>query len=329
MGDVVLAAAVLEYLHRTTPDAQVDLVTGALYAPLFEGDPRVSTVIAYDRDNPGAAAARISGTSYDRVVDLQHNRRSAVLVRAAGCRVVGRFSKRRISRALLLLTRINTYRRGNGVTERYLQAAGWDGRDSGEFAARIARALPLDEDTAKLARFDEAEQTLGLIPFCAWKNKQWPVERFTQVAQNFVGRNWRVLVFGGPDDREEAEALCAAVGTGCVSVAGRIPLAQSAALLSRCRAVLGGDTGLTHLARAVDTPAAAIFGATTWHWGFQQDASPSYRALQVPLWCRPCHAHGGNRCMRGGRLCLTRLSVSAAIGALDHVINASTPTTQE
>jgi heptosyltransferase-2 len=316
MGDVILSSAVLDYLHTSEPSADIDMVTGTPYAALFQDDPRLSRTIAYDRNAPQGACDRIRRREYDRVVDLQNSPRSRRLTAAARTAVIGRFDKKYLARTLLLLGRISLYRRDEDVVARYLRAAGWRGEGPAPVKVRLARPLAVSDFARAALAGAGGERLLGMIPFSAWPNKQWPLERYRDVAARMAQAGWEIVVFGGPDDRPAAEKLQESVGEACVSVAGRIPLDQSAAVLSQCRLVVGNDTGLTHMARAVGRPVAVVFGATTWHFGFYPSGGPAHRVLEVPLWCRPCNAHGGAVCLRGGRPCLTRISVDSVVEAL-------------
>jgi heptosyltransferase-1 len=69
-----------------------------------------------------------------------------------------------------------------------------------------------------------------------------------------------VLLHGSERERRTAEELV--TGVESARVAPRLSLAEAAALIARARAVVGVDTGLTHLAAAFDVPTVALFGAT-------------------------------------------------------------------
>ncbi len=328
MGDVILASVVPRYLRAKYPDARITMVIGEGYAALFHDDPHVDRVVAYERDNPVRAVERCRAESWDLVVDLQGNRRSAALVRAIGpvgeCRTL---NKRRLARALLLLTRLDIYPSTDSIVARYLAAAGMDGRDAwSAWFPRVWLGRGEGEESARLegilANVESRQSLLGLIPFSAWRNKVWPIERYEAVGRHFAARGWGVIAFGGPLEREEAAGMARRIGSASVSLAGRVSLRQSARALARCRLALGGDTGLTHLARAVGVRTAAIYGATTRHFGFYPFGTPPYRILETPLLCRPCHPHGGHACVRfGQRTCLHSVMAEQAVAALEQLDN--------
>jgi heptosyltransferase-2 len=158
---------------------------------------------------------------------------------------------------------------------------------------------------------------MALVPFSAWRNKQWPQSRFRTVGKYFQTKGWSVVIFGGPGDREPARRLCDAIGGTCSSVAGEGSLYDLGCLMKQCRLCFGNDTGLTHLARACGVRTGIIYGSTTRHFGFFPYGPPAYRIFETPLWCRPCHAHGGNLCWRISRACLRRIDRQTVITGLE------------
>jgi heptosyltransferase II len=319
MGDVVLASSVLSYLRERFPDAATGLVTGAHLAALYESDPRVSHLYPYDKSDPTSLRSSAGNVTWDRVVDLQNNRRSrrlvALLAPAAAC---GRLAKLHLRRWLLLLLRLDCYPRGASVVTRYLEAAGWQPGQCPPPPATIHVSARAEAEAASLlGPHAPGALTLGLAPFSAWKNKQWPVERFAATARHFMAKGWRVVVFGGAEEAQEGEMLAAELGAGAISLAAKTSPAGSAAGLRRCSLVLGNDTGVSHLARAMGVKTTVVYGSTTRHFGFYPEGEPVFRVLEASAVCRPCHPHGGSRCWRGGRPCLTRVTTAAAIEALE------------
>ena len=81
LGDVVLATAALDALAAETPAPEVHLVTKAAFAPLFDGDPRVTRVFPYD-GNLLALAAAVRAERYACVLDLHATPRSRLVALA-------------------------------------------------------------------------------------------------------------------------------------------------------------------------------------------------------------------------------------------------------
>ena len=99
--------------------------------------------------------------------------------------------------------------------------------------------------------------------------RRWPVERFAEVARTRARRGERVVLTGGAEDRERAQAVAALAGLPEESVmAGHLDLTGFAALVAAARLVITADTGAAHLASAYRTPSVVVFGpAPPEEWG--------------------------------------------------------------
>jgi ADP-heptose:LPS heptosyltransferase len=94
--------------------------------------------------------------------------------------------------------------------------------------------------------------------------KRWPAERFVEVVRALRQRGaFEVLVHQGPADAEPAQRLVALL-EGDVTVLLRPELPRLAAVLGACRAYLGGDSGVSHLAAAVGAPSVVLFPPATY-----------------------------------------------------------------
>ena len=100
-------------------------------------------------------------------------------------------------------------------------------------------------------------------------SRQWPVERFAAVARTLRSEGHRVVVTGDERDQPRAAAVAEAAGLPDEDVlAGRIGLAEFAAVIARAQLVVTADTGAGHLASAYGIPSVVIFGpAPPEEWG--------------------------------------------------------------
>jgi heptosyltransferase-1 len=99
-----------------------------------------------------------------------------------------------------------------------------------------------------------------LNPGAGWGAKQWPAERYGQVAKQLLQGGLKSLINIGPGEEDLAHAVEAASGGAAETFSGS--LTQLIALTRRARLFIGGDTGPMHLAAALRIPVVAIFGPT-------------------------------------------------------------------
>jgi len=188
--------------------------------------------------------ARRSVRGHDVAVDFQGLIKSALLALASGARDRYGFAAEFIREkpAAWLVNRHVTIDPTKHVVEWNLQ---------------LARAL---EPSLQLPRVDfsvfasptAAERRIVLIPGAGRRDKQWPVQRFRELA-GYIGKE--TLVAWGPGERSLAEA----VGS---ELAPPTDLRELARLLRDARLVIAGDTGPLHLAAALGTPVLGLYGPT-------------------------------------------------------------------
>jgi len=96
--------------------------------------------------------------------------------------------------------------------------------------------------------------TVALHPGSGSPRKNWPVDRWAAVCARLPGP---LLIVGGEADTVAVEALARFGRTALCR-----PLSALAVALSRCRLLVGHDSGISHLAAAVGTPCVLLFGPT-------------------------------------------------------------------
>jgi heptosyltransferase-2 len=135
---------------------------------------------------------------------------------------------------------------------------------------------------------------IGLFPGGNASSRRWLPERFAEVATRLSRQGARVVVFGGPAERDLTRAVA---GEAAVDAGGTTDLLMLAAALSECDILVTNDSGPMHLAAAVGTPTISLWGA-----GDPAETcvtAPSDRMLRRPdLPCVPCVK---NSCPRTGR----------------------------
>jgi ADP-heptose:LPS heptosyltransferase len=125
----------------------------------------------------------------------------------------------------------------------------------------LGLTVPLEEPPAPGA--------VVVHPGAAYPSRRWPVARFAAVARWAAARGHEVVVTGGAEERELADAVRRGAGLAPEAVlAGRTALGQLAAQIASASLLISGDTGVAHLATAYATPSVLLFGPTApERWG--------------------------------------------------------------
>jgi heptosyltransferase-2 len=158
-----------------------------------------------------------------------------------------------------------------------------------------------------------------MIPGSQWGTKRWPAEQFAALIERLSTRLHICVLFGAPADRSIADAIVAACSAPVLDLVGKTALADLPAYLASCTVVVSNDTGPMHVAAALGKPIVTLYGPTTAALGFSpygvvwEDAS-------VALDCRPCHAHGPQRCPLSHWRCMRDLSAEQVADAVQRLL---------
>lgn len=150
-----------------------------------------------------------------------------------------------------------------------------------------------------------------------WAWRRWPLQRFAGLAGRLQARGCQVTLIpaeGGPLDEAPAG----------VQVADGLSLAQLRDLLGRAALFVGNDSGPMHLAAALGTPCLALFGPNleerSGPWPLPSTPGSPNRTLRVPVPCSPC---AQNACLQPGDWCMEKLGLDAVEAQALTMLNAT------
>jgi len=156
---------------------------------------------------------------------------------------------------------------GSGIHAIDFMARQCEGRGLG-FTGRAPRVFPSERDTWWAERFMRVtgageRPLLGIHPGSGSPRKNWPLDRCLAVAREWVReRGGNILLVSGPAEEDRFDALSPLAGMERAVAIRSEKLPRLAAVLARCEAFLGNDSGISHLAAAAGTPTVAVFGPT-------------------------------------------------------------------
>jgi lipopolysaccharide heptosyltransferase II len=195
------------------------------------------------------------------------------------------------------------------------------------------RPLVITPDEARREAWRErlgpAPTAVGLFPGSHAPARRWPAERYAAVARALLSDGFRVVVVGGPGDREVTGRVAAAA-PGVLDLGGATDLQDLAALLSNLQVLVTNDTGPMHLATAVGTRTVSVWGPSD----PSETAPPGGGHRLVTgdaLPCRPCRR---NHCPRSGRgtmlpdayeECMRLVDAGRVISAVHQILDGGGP----
>jgi heptosyltransferase-2 len=133
--------------------------------------------------------------------------------------------------------------------------------------------------------------------------KRWPTEYFADLARRLHARGYVTWLIGSPKDKEVAEEIVALSDDHCHNLCGQTDLADAIALLSCAALVVSNDSGLMHIAAALDRPLLAIFGSSSPQ--FTPPLSAHAQVVKIDIECSPCFKRA---CPLGHFNCMMQLT---------------------
>ncbi len=153
------------------------------------------------------------------------------------------------------------------------------------FAAALGYECPVGAPAFGLERGDRKKNTCVLVHGTTWNTKHWPDRFWTAIAARAVAAGMTpVLPWLTEAERVRAEAVAARVEGARVALP--LPLGKVIPMLGEATAVVGVDTGLSHLAAALGRPTLVVYGPTDVR--LTGCRGPLAVSMQSDIGCSPC-----------------------------------------
>jgi heptosyltransferase II len=160
----------------------------------------------------------------------------------------------------------------------------------------------------------EGKRAVAFMPGAEYgPAKQWPLEHFATVARELVARGIEVWVVGSGKDAAAGDAIMQTAGDGVRNLCGQTTLGDAVDLLAMCEAAVTNDSGLMHVAAALDVPLVALFGSSTPEHTPPLAAPERVAVRYLALDCSPCFQR---TCPLGHLRCLTEITPASVLDAL-------------
>jgi lipopolysaccharide heptosyltransferase II len=333
IGDIVLTTPLLRVLRARFPDIQMDYVVRKTYADLVRSNHNLNVTYEFDASTGFAGLRmlkkRLKGERYDLVLDLHDSIRSRYLRSLLGVDRIAVLDKRLKERTMLVRFKKNIYRGLVPVVDRYIETL----EDYGITNDGRGPELHIPDETlfgvsGRMAgfRLNRFEHVLGVCPFARHWTKEWPLEFFTEIAKRFVReKDGAVMIFGGRADVERAQHLTAQLGEASVperivNLAGMLSLTETAAAMQYCDVLLTNDTGLMHIADAMQKKVVALFGSTVREFGFYPRPENAVVMERPGLYCRPCSHVGRDKCPEEHFRCMREIEPTDVFEAVRELL---------
>ena len=266
IGDFVRGHTVVRVLKQRWPNRPIDLLATSLCAPLVDYMPGVRSAIVWDLPRgrlavgrQWALAARLRAGNYGTALILPRTWKSAIAPALAGIpERVGFVGEARFGL-------LNRWRWGEKALPRFIDKNAALALPDG---APLPAQWPVPQLNVAADEADRWRQTNGLgtapavalAPGSVGASKRWTY--YAQAARLLADQGLDVWVVGGPGEKALAAEIVAAGGRGVRDLTGT-DLRNGILAMAAAGVAISNDSGLMHIAAALNTPTIAIFGPTS------------------------------------------------------------------
>ena len=319
VGDAVLSQPLLARLKARDPGATIDVLGPPWALPVYRRMPQVAGThsLPFGHGELKVAARRRFAKTlprYDRAIVLPNSLKSALvpwfagIPRRTGWRGEWRYGLlndvRVLDKAALPL-----------IVERYAALADEPGAGFERPLAEPRLVVDVAERAALVQRLglDLSRPVAAFAPGAEYgPAKRWPARHFASLARTLLDRGWQVWLMGSAKDAPVTSEIQGLSGGRCHDFAGRTSLGEAIDLMSLAARVVTNDSGLMHIAAALDRPTAAIFGSSS--PAFTPPLSAKAKVISLRLSCSPCFARV---CPLGHTNCLETLPPEDVLAVLE------------
>ncbi len=315
-GDAVLATALIEKLHQYFPGAYIDFLLRKGNEGLLKDHPFLHEVLVWNKKenknkNLLQLLKQIRKEKYDIVINLQRFASTGILTAFSGAKEKIGFDKNPFSFLFTkkikhdLSNKRHEVERNNELIKHLT--------DDSIVKPRLYPSVKDYEETGKY----QLQPYMCVMPASVWFTKQYPVDKWIDLINNFPS-SYNIFLLGGKED----ETLCKLIKEKSTNnkieiLAGKLNFLSSVALMKNAAMNYTNDSAPLHFASAIDAPVTAIFCSTVPAFGFYPLSSKSFIVeTKEALTCRPCSLHGLKACPLGHFKCANTIETSQLLFTL-------------
>lgn len=315
IGDVVLATALVEKLHKYYKDAQVDFLVRKGNESLLANNPNIIQVLIWNKKeqkikNLFRLLSQVRKNKYDTVINLQRYFSSGMLAAFSGSKMVIGFNKNPLS---FLYTKkvkhVFDLKHPKHEVERNNDLI----KDLTDDSINRPVLYPSTADELAVSVY-KLHPFVTMTPSSVWFTKKYPIEKWIDLINHF-NPSYKIYLLGGSDNIIECEQIVnAASNKNTEILAGKLSFLQSASLMRSAVMNYTNDSAPLHFASAVNAPVTAIFCSTVPAFGYTPLSDKSYIVeTQLHLKCRPCGNHGYKACPLGHFKCAHSITTNQVL----------------
>lgn len=327
VGDMVMAQALFKAIKARYPQTHIDVLAPEWSRPLTERMPEVSESIAMPLKHGQLGlnlrfqlGKHLRKNHYQRCFVLPNSFKSALIPFIAN--IPQRIGWRGEWRYFLLNdVRVLDKKRYPRMVERYVALAY---ENEQPLPTPLFKPALIANDANReqaLAKYGLNAKNAPLLILCPGAefgpSKRWPEHYYAQLANHYITKGWQVWILGSAKDSEVVKVIQQLTHNQSIDLTGKTSLADAIDLMSLADLVVSNDSGLMHIAAALERKLIAVYGSTD--PGFTPPLNEEVVIVREDLACSPCFKR---QCPLKHHQCMQQLSVEKVINAAQTLVKA-------
>lgn len=319
IGDVVLATGIVEKLHYTYPNAEIDVLIRKGNEALFTNHPFIKEIIIWYKQkskyqNLWNLLINIRSKKYDAVVNVQRFAATGILTAFSKAKIKIGFDKNPLSFLFDIKVKhvVSNSQQPLHEIERNQSLIA-------SIASGVAfkpKLYPSFNDFDFVKKYQSTEY-ICIAPASVWFTKQFAKEKWAELINNLPA-SFTIYLLGAPTDIHFCEQIISeSKNYNCINLAGKLSFLQSVALQKNATMNYVNDSAPMHFASAVNAKVTAIYCSTLPSFGFGPLSDNSFVVETLEkLTCKPCGLHGQANCPQKHFKCSSTIKVEQLIETL-------------
>ncbi len=326
VGDMVMAQSLFIDIKQREPDCQIDVLAPAWTAALIDRMPEVTELIAAKFNHGKLSLGEriklgksLRNKGYTDTILLPNSLKSALVPAVAKIPKRTGFIGEQRWGFLNDIRKLD--KQAIPMTVQRFIALGLDkGAEVRAIASVPVPQLVVDIESAQQVLLDNAlsleTKVLVLCPGAEFgPSKQWPISHYAELANHYLDKDWQVWLLGSDKDKLSCLEIDALTNCKTNVLAGKTSLPQAVDLMSFASLVVANDSGLMHIAAALQKPLVAVYGSTD--PGHTPPLSKNHSIARLGLECSPCFKR---ECPLEHLDCLKKLAPSSVISLSEKLL---------
>ena len=313
----MLTTPVVRCLRNQYPDAEIHFLTKQSFKGILASSPYINKVHLLG-DSFELMLHELKTEEYDFIIDLHHNLRTLRIKRFLTGVKSFSFNKLNIEKFIYTSLKINMLPNKH-IVDRNLEAIASlgvvnDGKGLDYFIPETDTVSKTDIPTSHQFGY------IAVVIGAALATKKMPLHKLKALC---AAIKYPIVLLGGKEDAEDGKAIAATDDIKIYNACGKFKLNESADIVRNAKLVITHDTGLMHIAAALQKPIISIWGNTVPSFGmypyYGKLSAQHFDVVEVnKIWCRPCSKIGYAKCPLGHFKCMEQIAVNDIVNMVNH-----------